>query len=108
MVVKRKSSSKVTKPKKGAARKAPATTTRGAPLKALPQPEPGPNPECGEPGGGRGRVDIVGRRPKGIRVDPYFLEGHPGYAESGSSELSMPKRAPAKKKPAPPRKAKRR
>lgn len=98
MAVKRKSSSKVIKPRQAAVRKAPTTQTRGAPVKALPQPEPGPNPECGEPGGGRGRVDIVGRRPKGIRIDPDFMEGHPGYEESGSSEISVPKRAPAKKK----------
>lgn len=107
MATKRKSSSKVTKPKQAAGQEGLATQTRGVLLKALPQPEPGPNPECGEPGGGRGRVDIVGRRPKGIRIDPNFMEGHPGYEESGSSEISLPKQAPAKKKPAPPRKAKR-
>jgi len=42
--------------------------------------------ESGQPGGGRGRVDVTGIMPEGIRVDPYLTEGHPGYEESGDSE----------------------
>ena len=53
-----------------------AVTVSSAPLKALPTPEPGPNPECGQPGGGRGRVEIIGRsRPRDIRIDPNVTEG---------------------------------
>jgi hypothetical protein len=54
-------------------------------LKALPQ-EAKPV-DTGQPGGGRGRVDITGIVPEGIRVDPYLTEGHAGYEESGDSEL---------------------
>lgn len=36
------------------------------------------------------------------------MEGHPGHEESGNSEISLPKRGSEKKKPATPRKAKRR
>lgn len=74
MAVKRKSSPKVTKPKQAAVRPASSTQKGSAPLMALPQLELGPNPECGEPDGGRGRVDLVGRRPKGIGIDPNFME----------------------------------
>jgi hypothetical protein len=42
--------------------------------------------ETGQPGGGRGRVDVTGIMPAGIRVDPDLTEGHPGYEESGNSE----------------------
>ena len=108
MTANRKPSLKGFRPKQAAVRAAPGIQNRSAPLKALSQREPGPNPECGEPGGGRGRVDIVGRRPKGIRVDPNFMEGHPGYEESGNSEISLPKPGTAKKKPATPRKVKQR
>jgi hypothetical protein len=54
-------------------------------LKASP---PGAKPaDTGQPGGGRGRVDITGIMPESIRVDPDLTEGHPGYQESGDSEL---------------------
>ena len=43
--------------------------------------------ESGTPGGGRGRVDIVGAVPDDIQVDPEITEGHVGYQESGPSEL---------------------
>ncbi len=43
--------------------------------------------DTGEPGGGRGRVDVTGIVPDGIRVDPDLTEGHPGYDESGDSEF---------------------
>jgi hypothetical protein len=50
-------------------------------------PEGAKPAETGQPGGGRGRVDVTGIMPAGIRVDPYLTEGHPGYEESGNSEL---------------------
>src|SRR5690349_17129375 len=53
-------------------------------------PLPGPetrSPETGQPGGGRGRIDVTGVGPEGIRVDPDLTEGHPGYEESGESEV---------------------
>jgi hypothetical protein len=37
--------------------------------------------------GGRGRVDVTGIVPEGIRVDPDLTEGHPGYQETGDSEI---------------------
>lgn len=46
----------------------------------------------GLPGGGRGRVDVTGIVPEGIRVDPNITEGHPGYEESGSSGIIPPER----------------
>ena len=50
-------------------------------------PSQGAQPaETGQPGGGRGRVDVTGIMPAGIRVDPDLTEGHPGYEESGNSE----------------------
>lgn len=99
MATSKRSTSKASQKKSETNRAKRSVQKRTAPLKALPQPESGPNPECGVPGGGRGRVDIVGRRPKGIGIDPNFMEGHPGYEESGSSELSPPPR-PGKKKAA--------
>ncbi len=43
--------------------------------------------DTGQPGGGQGRVDITGIVPGDIRVDPEITEGHPGYQESGDSEI---------------------
>ncbi|HLJ91974.1 MAG TPA: hypothetical protein VKU02_02155 [Gemmataceae bacterium] len=43
--------------------------------------------DTGQPGGGQGRVDVTGTMPEGIRVDPDITEGHPGYQESGDSEI---------------------
>jgi HSP20 family protein len=40
------------------------------------------------PGGGQGRVDLTGTMPE-VRVDPDITEGHPGYEESGSSEMKL-------------------
>jgi len=34
-----------------------------------------------------GRTDVTGIMPEGIRVDPDITEGHPGYLESGDSEI---------------------
>jgi hypothetical protein len=41
----------------------------------------------GQPCGGQGRVDIVVNVPDDVRVDPDITEGHPGYDESGASEI---------------------
>jgi hypothetical protein len=41
----------------------------------------------GLPGGGKGRIDVTGIIPEGVRVDPDLTEGHPGYDESGESEM---------------------
>jgi hypothetical protein len=43
--------------------------------------------ESGQPGDGAGRVDIVGKVPSDIRVDSELTEGHPGYDETGPSEI---------------------
>lgn len=40
-----------------------------------------------EPSVWPGAVDVVGVVPKDIRVDPYITEGHPGYDETGPSEI---------------------
>lgn len=34
-----------------------------------------------------GRVDIIGTTKQDIRIDPNLTEGHPGYEESGDSEI---------------------
>ncbi len=39
-----------------------------------------------------GSVDITGIIPEGIRIDPDITEGHPGYEESGDSEIIPPER----------------
>ena len=49
----------------------------------------------GKPGG-VGRTDAVGRVPTDIHVDPEITEVHPGYEESGPSEIK-PRRSPPKK-----------
>jgi hypothetical protein len=33
------------------------------------------------------RVDVTGIMPEDIRIDPDIIEGHPGYEESGDSEI---------------------
>jgi hypothetical protein len=48
--------------------------------------------ESGQPGGGQGRVDVTGIVPENVRVDPNITEGHPGYQESGDSEIIPPGR----------------
>jgi hypothetical protein len=50
--------------------------------------------ESGRPGGGHGRTDVTGF-PDGVRIDPGLTEGHPGYEESGDSEI-IPAKPPAK------------
>jgi protease I len=46
----------------------------------------------GRPGGGAGRTDVTGIVPPDVHVDPNLTEGHPGYRESGGSELTPPDR----------------
>ncbi len=36
-------------------------------------------------------LDVVGVLPKDITVDPNLTEGHPGYQESGKSEINLRK-----------------
>ena len=43
-----------------------------------------------EDGSGKGRRDVTGVMPDNIRVDPNITEGHPGYQESGESEIIPP------------------
>ena len=49
-------------------------------------------PDSGRPetGGGKGRRDETGVAPDNIHVDPDITEGHPGYEESGDSEIIPP------------------
>ena len=56
------------------------------------QPQKPPVNESGRPetGGGEGRQDVTGQIPDDIRIDPDITEGHPGYQESGDSELRNP------------------
>ncbi len=44
------------------------------------------------PGISPGSVDITGIVPEGIHIDPNLTEGHPGYEESGPSEIIPPER----------------
>jgi HSP20 family protein len=68
---------------------APADTRERVP--ELPAPTiPSARANSGAPGGGQGRVDITGRMPDDIRIDPDITEGHPGYAESGGSAIEVP------------------
>ncbi len=48
-----------------------------------------PGKDSGRPqdDSGVGRRDVTGRMPENVRVDPNITEGHPGYQESGSSEI---------------------
>jgi len=45
--------------------------------------------------GGAGRTDVTGVVPDNVHVDPNITEGHPGYDESGSSEIIPPDRLKA-------------
>ncbi len=51
--------------------------------------------DTGQPGGGQGRVDVTGIVPGEFHVDPDITEGHPGYQESGDSEIISPERPAA-------------
>jgi hypothetical protein len=59
-------------------------------VRALPEGEP--RWDSGQPGGGRGRIDVTGIIPEEIRIDPNITEGHPGYEESGDSGIMPPAR----------------
>jgi hypothetical protein len=73
-------------------------------LRAADRPEGGKDPgsaskanlvragrsDNGRPGSGQGRLDVTEIMPPGIRVDPNTTEGHPGYEESGESEIIPP------------------
>lgn len=50
------------------------------------------NADSGRPetGSGKGRRDVTGIMPDDIHIDPDITEGHPGYEESGDSEISPP------------------
>ncbi|HXG46841.1 MAG TPA: hypothetical protein VNO52_04390 [Methylomirabilota bacterium] len=37
-------------------------------------------------------MEITGIVPEGIHIDPDITEGHPGYEESGDSEIIPPER----------------
>jgi len=73
------------------------TRTRGS---DSPQKPPGGGEEKGgtaawaelpyQPGVSPGDVDITGTVPEGVRIHPDITEGHPGYEESGSSEIIPP------------------
>jgi hypothetical protein len=66
----------------------PATGQRTPPVpKALPRRDRRPETGAPESGSGQGRVDVTGIMPEGIRPDPDITEGHPGYEDSGSSEI---------------------
>ncbi len=58
------------------------------PVPELPAPRTTPaRTNSGEPGGGQGRVDVTGRMPDDIHIDPDITEGHPGYEERGGSAI---------------------
>jgi hypothetical protein len=40
-----------------------------------------------EPGIPPGAIDVTGVIPEDVRIDPNITEGHPGYEESGGSEI---------------------
>ena len=60
--------------------RAPGSTNPGVSPPPLPPPETHPpcDPHC---------VDVTGKVPEDIRIDPDITEGHPGYQESGDSEI---------------------
>jgi hypothetical protein len=54
------------------------------------QAQTAPHEQSGQPGDGAGRQDVTGIAPEGIHPDPNITEGHPGYQESGDSEITPP------------------
>jgi len=75
------------KPSASEKKKAPHTPQPKSSRALSKQPEA---PDTGQPGGGKGRVDVTGVIREKVRVDPYITEGHPGYEESGDSEIVPP------------------
>jgi hypothetical protein len=78
MASNRKSSSKS---KSKAAAKRTAKRAQKGPQQALPY-ERGVSPTA---------VDVTGITPEDVHAEPDITEGHPGYDESGSSELHPPR-----------------
>jgi hypothetical protein len=64
----------------------------GRPAKWPEAAQLGVRSDRGEPGGGQGRVDITDVTPPDVHVDPNVTEGHPGYDETGPSEILPPQR----------------
>ncbi len=50
-------------------------------------PDKAPPGDAGPFRAGEGRVDVTGIMPEGVHVDPDITEGHPGYQQSGESEI---------------------
>jgi len=71
----------------------PASNARPPDTGKAPRPPALNKPE--RPDGGQGRVDVTGIIPDNIHVDPDLTEGHPGYDESGDSEI-IPSSRPSK------------
>ena len=67
----------------------------------IPPPSDAPDADTGQPGGGKGRIDVTGVLPDDIRVDPNVTEGQPGYEESGDSEIRVKEKETAERKDAP-------
>lgn len=64
----------------------------GAGESASPTPSGGPQALPYRAGITPGTVEITGIVPEGIHIDPDITEGHPGYEESGDSEIIPPER----------------
>jgi hypothetical protein len=54
-----------------------------------------------QPGAESGRVDVTGIVPDDIHIDPDLTEGHPGYEESGDSEIISAERLARGRSPEP-------
>jgi hypothetical protein len=67
----------------GSAPADPVQAQSGSPPLPPPRTHPACDPHC---------VDVTGKAPEDIRIDPDITEGHPGYQESGYSELVPPER----------------
>jgi hypothetical protein len=61
--------------------------SRSLKARKTPAPQEPDRRDSGLPGGGQGRVDKTGIMPPGVHIDPDITEGHPGYQESGESEI---------------------
>ncbi len=75
----------VTNQPAGNATAPPVLDPSGSLPPALPpaQNHPACDPHC---------VDVTGKAPDDIQIDPDITEGHPGYEESGDSEIIPPER----------------
>lgn len=68
----------------------------GAPSMQGTGPKPALPPADGRPPCDPHCVDVTGHPPEDIRIDPDITEGHPGYQESGNSEIIPPDRLAGK------------